>query len=168
MAPMAIDHSNSLKRNSTVADFPLPPSKKQQFRPGRHHKLIWVADGVIRRQEPPQEEESAQELLTRSITLALEAVGFQGADPVALESFRAETEECMEHMSVSNKFGADRFRHASLSGQRPSVNACLSAHAANTSRLSPIFTPTSTFSQIAITAPRSSSAAFKVTILALI
>lgn len=90
---MIVDNVRSRKRNSTTANFELPSTKKQYFRHGRHHKLTWRPDETIRHQLPA---ESAQTLLTRSIALALEAVGFQGADPVAIESFRAETEECTE------------------------------------------------------------------------
>ena len=95
MAPMAVDYTHSLKRTSSTADFHLPNNKKQHVRPTHHHKLAWVADELIRRQEPPQDEGSVHSLLTRSITLALEAVGFQGADPLAIDSLRLETEECM-------------------------------------------------------------------------
>lgn len=35
-----------------------------------------------------------QALLTRSITLALDAVGFQAAETTAIESFRTNVEEC--------------------------------------------------------------------------
>ena len=35
-----------------------------------------------------------QSLLTRSVSLALEVVGFEFADPVAIESFRADVQEC--------------------------------------------------------------------------
>ncbi len=96
---MTANDVRSQKRNSTTANFDLPPTKKQHFRHGRHHKLTWRPDEAIRRRLPAQDEESAQALLTRSIALALEAVGFQGADSVAIESFRAETEECTEHIS---------------------------------------------------------------------
>ena len=98
MAPMAIDDLRSEKRNSTTADFDLPSTKKQRSRPPRHHKLIWGPTEAIRQQACLQDEESAQALLMRSIALALEAVGFEGADPVAIESFRAETEECAKHL----------------------------------------------------------------------
>jgi len=96
MAPLTVDDVCSQKRNSTTANFHLPPTKKQHLRHGRHHKLTWRPDETIRRQLPAQDEESVQTLLRRSIALVLEAVGFQGADPVAIESFRAETEECTD------------------------------------------------------------------------
>lgn len=94
MAPMTVEDIRSQKRNSTTADFDLPPAKKQHLRHVRHHKLTWQPDEAIRRQTSPQDEESAQALLARSIALALEAVGFEGVDPMAIESFRAEAEEC--------------------------------------------------------------------------
>ena len=94
---MAVDDAHSLKRNSTTANLDFPPTKRQHFRSVRHHKLTWVADEAIRHQSPPQDEESVQALLARSITLALEAVGFQGADSTVIEAFRAETEECRKH-----------------------------------------------------------------------
>lgn len=93
---MIVNDVRSQKRNSTTANLDLPPTKKQHLRHSRHHKLTWRPDVTIRSQLPAQDEESAQALLTRSIALALEAVGFQGADAVAIESFRAETEECKE------------------------------------------------------------------------
>ncbi len=98
---MTVDNVRYQKRNSTTANFDLPPTKKQCFRHGRHHKLTWRPDESIRHQLPAQDEESAQTMLTRSIALALEAVGFQGADPVAIESFRAETEECTDHLLIN-------------------------------------------------------------------
>lgn len=98
MAPMALDDLPSSKRNSTAAEFDLPPAKRQNFQRIRHHKLTWSPDDDVRRQEYPQDEESVQALLSRSVALALEAVGFDGADPLAIEAFRAEAEECTELM----------------------------------------------------------------------
>jgi len=96
MAPLTVGNVRSQKRNSTTANLDLPPTKKQYFCHGRHHKLNWRPNETIRLQLPAQDEETAQTLLTRSIVLALEAVGFQGAEPLAVESFRAETEECTD------------------------------------------------------------------------
>ena len=102
---MAVDEAHSLKRNSTTANLNFPLTKKHHFRSVRHHKLTWVADEAIRHQSPPQDEESVQALLARSITLALEAVGFQGADSTVIEAFRAETEECRKYIcfAISQK-----------------------------------------------------------------
>ena len=96
MAPLPVDSISPLKRNATTANFDLPAAKKQHVRPARHHKLQWGPSEAARHQFAPQHEECAHSLLTRSIALALEAVGFESADPVAIESFRAETEECTE------------------------------------------------------------------------
>ena len=95
MAPMAVSHSHPLKRTSSSASFDTPPAKKLNRGPIRHHKLIWDTQREQRLNSSWQNEESAQTLLTRSIGLALEAVGFKAADPDAIESFRGDVEECM-------------------------------------------------------------------------
>lgn len=90
MAPIIPADAPMLKRSSSTAGFDVPPVVKRLH----HH-------GLERRQylpdqfEPPfQDGEAAHYLLTRALGLALEAVGFEGADPVAIESFRALVEEC--------------------------------------------------------------------------
>lgn len=116
MAPLPVDDVPPLKRTSSTADFDLPAAKKQQLRPTRHHhKLQWNPDYIARHQTSPQDEEGARVLLARSIVLALEAVGFESADPVAIESFRAEVEECTAQAIVwlATPF-ADTRRHGQL------------------------------------------------------
>ena len=92
---MAVHDPHTLKRTSSVAEFETPPAKKQNRGPIRHHKFIWDIQREQRLDPSWQDEESLQSLLTRSIRLALEAVGFQAADPDAIESFRGDVEECM-------------------------------------------------------------------------
>ena len=41
-------------------------------------------------------------MLTRSIGLALEAVGFEAAAPDALEAFRVDVEECMKAIAIAS------------------------------------------------------------------
>ncbi len=43
---------------------------------------------------PDQDDSLFQMQLLRSISIALAAAGFDGTEPLALESFRAATEEC--------------------------------------------------------------------------
>ena len=70
-----------------------------------------------------------QFLLTRSIALALEAVGFESADPVAVESFRAETEECTAQSSAGLRvYLIDNVRYRSLSSHCPAIHAALPTH----------------------------------------
>lgn len=95
MAPMAIEGlSYSSKRTSTTAEFETPVAKKQNFGPLRHHKPSWDLNRSWRLETPCQDEEAMQALLTRSITLALDAVGFKAAETTAIESFRTNVEEC--------------------------------------------------------------------------
>lgn len=94
MAPMAID-GHSSKRTSTTAEFETPVAKKQNFDHVRHHKISWDLSKSLRFETPCQDEEAMQALLTRSITLALDAVGFEAAETTAIESFRINVEECV-------------------------------------------------------------------------
>ena len=97
MAPMAVYQSLPTKRSASSPSFELfglPPHKKQNRGQIRHHQPNW---DFQRKQlkEPWQDEEAVQSMLTRSIGLALEAVGFEAAAPDAMEAFRVEVEECM-------------------------------------------------------------------------
>lgn len=88
MAPEDALH-NKRPLNPAEVDY---PSKKRVL---RHHKPTWNPDHSRRHDAPRQNEESVQFLLVRSISLALAAVGFEAAEPLAVESLRAEVEECM-------------------------------------------------------------------------
>lgn len=92
---MAVHNSHSLKRTSSTAEFNTPAAKKLNRGPIKHHKATWDIQRELRLTSSWQDEESAQSLLTRLIGLALDAVGFEAADPVAIESFRCDVEECM-------------------------------------------------------------------------
>ncbi|MCJ1468012.1 hypothetical protein MMC07_006638 [Pseudocyphellaria aurata] len=93
---MAVD-GRSFKRTSTTAEFETPVAKKQNFGPLRHHKPSWDLSRSGRLETPCQDELAMQALLTRSITLALDAVGFEAAESTAIESFRVSVEEYMTH-----------------------------------------------------------------------
>lgn len=94
MAPMALEDTHPVKRTSTEAEFDIPSAKKQNRGSVRHHKPAWDLQRPTRFAAPDQDEEKTQSLLTRSLALALEVVGFDGAEPMAMESFRAAVEEC--------------------------------------------------------------------------
>ena len=91
---MTVSQSVPAKRSAPSEPFDLPPNKKQNCGQIRHHRPRW---DVQREQlkEPWQDEETVQSMLTRSIGLALEAVGFTAAAPDAIEAFRLDVEECM-------------------------------------------------------------------------
>ena len=77
-----------------TADLDAPAAKKHCPGLAHRHKLRWNPERTGLLFSPCQDEEIVQSLLTRSISLALEAVGFEAADPIAIESFRAEVDEC--------------------------------------------------------------------------
>ena len=95
MAPMALEETLSAKRTSTVADFNTPCPKRPNLALRHHHAPRWNSHVLKKYELPVQDQDVVQSLLTRSIGLALDAVGFSGAEPIAIESFRAEVEECM-------------------------------------------------------------------------
>ena len=90
MAPVVPLDAPMLKRSSSTAGLDVPPSKKQLH----HHGLKWRQDLPDHFEPPLQDGEAVHSLLTRALGLALEAVGFEGAEPIAMESFRALAEEC--------------------------------------------------------------------------
>ena len=91
---MAIQPPN-LKRTASQAAFDFPAAKKQQLGVTKHHKARWDIQSDYRQEPYFQDEKVPQDLLTRSIRLALEAVGFETAESGALEGFRMEVEECI-------------------------------------------------------------------------
>ena len=95
MAPMAVHSNHYLKRTSSTAQFDEPPAKKLNRGPIRHHKAAWDLQREQRYNATILNDADAQSLLTRSIGLALEAVGFEAAAPDAVDSFRGDVEECM-------------------------------------------------------------------------
>ena len=91
---MAVYQSVPAKRSAPYEPYGLPPLKKQNRGQIRHHRLGWDFQRP-QIKEPWQDEEAVQFMLTRSIGLALEAVGFEAAAPDAMEAFRVYVEECM-------------------------------------------------------------------------
>ena len=95
MAPMAICEPYPRKRTASATEFDSPAPKKIQRGQVRHHNATWDLQRDHRRDGVLQNEETADTLLTRSISLALGAVGFEAVGVGALESFRLIVEECM-------------------------------------------------------------------------
>ncbi len=92
---MAIPGTHPQKRSATQAEFEGPPSKKLNHKSSSLHRARWDPQRAHRKKATLQDTEIAQAMLTRSIGLALKAVGFDGAAPEAVESFRLEVETCM-------------------------------------------------------------------------
>ena len=60
-----------------------------------HHQLKNTQQIPVDITAAAQDDEFFQMQLLRAISIALNAAGFAGVDPTALESFRALAEECM-------------------------------------------------------------------------
>ena len=94
---MTFPDTQSLKRTSSTAQFDEPAAKKLNRGHIKHHKASWDLQREQRYSATALKDGDAQALLTRSIGLALEAVGFEAAAPEAIDSFRGDVEECTQH-----------------------------------------------------------------------
>lgn len=93
---MTVYQSLPAKRSASLELYGLPPHKKQNRGLIRHHQPSWDFQRE-QLKEPWQDVEAVQSMLTRSIGLALETVGFGAAAPDAMEAFHFEVEEYMAH-----------------------------------------------------------------------
>ncbi|KAL8959984.1 MAG: hypothetical protein Q9193_003237 [Seirophora villosa] len=101
MAPMALDNLRPTKRLSSVAGFEDHIiSKRRQGLPV-HHQIAHGTDGASITIEAALDDNLAESLLTRSISLALDVVGFDASEPLALDSFRVGVEEYMHHFAAN-------------------------------------------------------------------
>ena len=96
---MTVSQSIPAKRSATSELLGVPPRKKQNHGRIRHHRLKWDSQRE-QLKESWHNEEAVQFMLTRSIGLALEAVGFEAATPDAMEAFRVDVEECMRSCCI--------------------------------------------------------------------
>lgn len=89
-----------------------------------HHKQNLSPDDLL-------PEEQVQSLLTRSLTLALVAADFKGADPVALEKFRVAVDErtLTQRQYIALADHCSRYPPSALS--RHSINALLPSNDSN-------------------------------------
>ena len=155
MAPMAI-HEPSLKRTASQAQFDIPAAKKQFLGVTKHHKAIWDSQSDYRRNAEFQNRKLAEDLLTRSITLALEAVGFQAAEHRALDSFRMQVQECMPPVHIDRMLTTNLIRYGALSCGCQTVHGCFKAPTGHPSRLSTGSTHTSAQLALAVAASTAS------------
>ena len=95
MAPYNLSEIHPLKRSSVDGGFDeLNFPSKKRIPLTRHHSLRWRPQSIENASEVCQNQEAVQSILSRSIALALDVVGFRHAEPTALESFRAHVEAC--------------------------------------------------------------------------
>lgn len=131
---MALEDTHPTKRTSTQANFDIPFAKKRN-RGIHHHKSAWDLQRSVRLAAPGPDEENIQALLTRSIALALEVAGFMGAEPMAMESFRAAIEECTTHFTMRGlkaEFLTRCARYETVSSRRATFYDLLSPNATHT------------------------------------
>ena len=138
MAPMALElNSYPQKRTSSFAQFDDPAAKKVNRGHIRHHKAVWDLQKEQRQNAFIQDDEAVQTMLTRSISLALEAVGFGAATPQAMDSFRGDVEECMIP-PMRNPWSVEMllicFRHGALSYRCAAVHALVPSYTTRTAR----------------------------------
>ena len=101
MAPMATTYvPKFMKRAAPPVEPPVsnkpeqPASKKVKRSHIPFPRARYDLQRALRQDVSIQDETRVQSMLDRSISLALEAVGFEGAEAEAVESFRLITEEC--------------------------------------------------------------------------
>jgi hypothetical protein len=70
-----------------------------------HHAVRHQQASAVESLSGAQDEDFFEAQLLRSISLALSAVGFDSVKPTALESFRAEVDQCMATKSILLFFG---------------------------------------------------------------
>ncbi|KAI4245500.1 MAG: hypothetical protein LQ352_006564 [Teloschistes flavicans] len=118
-----------MKRSSSTANFDSPDSKKRNLAPIRRHKITWDFDGGKPSEDTFHDTSAVEALLTRSIGLALDVIGFDAAEPLALESFRLVAEQYM-HSLMAN------MRQSMLSSRRTQATAQDFLQALHTHQLS--------------------------------
>lgn len=122
MAPMAYEIDRPRKRSSSAIDLDIPIAKRSLV-PLRHRKISW--DFNVKNSF--HDSHAVEILLTRSVSLALDVVGFDASEPLALESFRKAAEQCMRlHEPWLYSLLTDHIRYAQFSRRRSTDYALLS------------------------------------------
>ncbi|KAI9850347.1 MAG: hypothetical protein M1838_005794 [Thelocarpon superellum] len=90
MASLSASTSHSLKRPSPSDEGSARALKRQRRTISHHHR---IQNRPPSQSAAPLDNEVAQSMLLRSLGLALQSAGFEGADTAALESLRAAVDE---------------------------------------------------------------------------
>lgn len=98
MAPMAFDDHQPVKRSSFTAGFGDNVATKRNKLSSVHHEISENVNGVSKDTDGNVSDGGVETLLMRSISLALDVVGFGASEPLALQSFRMSVEEYMNHL----------------------------------------------------------------------
>lgn len=103
------------KRTSSQAGFELPNATKLKQHHSTHKRSLKYQQSVdVKASSVCQDYEAVRQQVTRSISLALEAVGFDCAEPLAVESFRNAVEECMLRTVLNPNSSNRPFRYEPL------------------------------------------------------
>ncbi|KAL8933009.1 MAG: hypothetical protein Q9216_006566 [Gyalolechia sp. 2 TL-2023] len=97
---MPSDDHRPVKRSSFAAGFDDQIATKRNKLYLSHHKTSGKINGVSKCGDATFADEGVKTLLTRSIGLALDVVGFEASEPLALQSFRVGVEEYMNHFAA--------------------------------------------------------------------
>ena len=92
---MAFDNHLPVKRSSSTTDFDAQLAIKRNKLGLDHDKINQNVNYAQPTDGVPLDDGVVETLLTRSIILALDVIGFKTSEPLALESFRMGVEECM-------------------------------------------------------------------------
>ncbi|KAL8825159.1 MAG: hypothetical protein Q9170_007908 [Blastenia crenularia] len=98
---MAFDAYRPLKRSSFTAGFDSQIATKRNKLGLDHHKITQDVNGILPSDALTLSDEGDDTLLMRSIGLALDAVGFEAAEPLALQSFRMGVAEYMHQFAAN-------------------------------------------------------------------
>ena len=86
----------AIKRSSSLqAELPEGPEVKRLKRPYHHHHQLRSPVTLASTEPAIADHATVDHLMNRSIGQSLQQSGFDLADPVALDSIRNATEECM-------------------------------------------------------------------------
>jgi hypothetical protein len=92
ISPISRKRSTPSQSDDELADEHM--SKKIRLEPTLPHTPPPETAREPETEKPPHYDDDPKLLLVRSIAIALKHVGFDGADPLALEAMCAEVEEC--------------------------------------------------------------------------
>lgn len=92
---MIFEDDRPLKRSSSAAGLDNQFATKRQQGTSGYQEIAPSINGTRSGESIALDDEVAETLLRRSISLALNVVGFEASETLALESFRVAVEECM-------------------------------------------------------------------------
>ena len=137
----------------TPQQAPASSPSRRQFSVVHLPKLKWDLQRSLRLHDSAIDERAIQNMLMKSIQIALQAVGFESAESEALESFRVDVEECMYTRTTQELGALTVFRYGTFFGNCQGFDAGLSPD----THYSPRFPPGSPHESTELTSAHASS-----------